>query len=278
MVLPNTIVREAWLWLAGSLVLAMLWSNLSWLFSPWAHAEKPTETTSSLAERIVFRLANWQFAPSLLQGLRLLYYVGLPSAALFWGRDAVVGRLLGLQRLALPTFADTVSRSGSLDANWSNWLHDLGWAAVLGLSSLGLLLLAAYTQRRALSDVRSRAQSDGAPGWKVAREALYHEIHWAFYRNAPIVALGSYWGTWAGLALVALEALVNPVWRRGLRETGYAWSRMSRGAMAVLSSLLYLRTQNLWLALLLHWGISWTLEATYRAPSTLLSEDAPFRD
>ncbi len=268
---PDTIVQEAWLWLGGSLLLAILWTNLAWLFSPWVDAEEP-KTVKSLAERIVFGLANWRFAPSLFQGLRLLYYVGLPSAALFWGHDAVVSRLLGLQRLALPPPAGT-SRSTSLGANWSDWAHDLGWAALLGLSSGGLLLLATFTHRQAISKTNNGGRGAEGRGWKTAREAIYREVHWAFYRNAPIVALGPYWGTWMGLALITLEATVNPAWREGLRHPGQAWSQLSRGALAVVSSMLFLHTQNLWLALVLHWGISWTLEMVYVAPS-LVPPDA----
>ena len=268
--LPHTIVREAWLWLGSSLLLAALWTNLVWLFSPWADEERASQSSSSLAERIVFQVANGRFAPSLFQGLRLLYYVGLPAAALFWGRDAVVGRLLGLQQLALPT-STGVGGGASLSANWSDWTHDLGWVAVVGLSSGALLILATHTHRRALLGARSSERGDETGAWKRAREAAYHELHWAFYRNAPIVAFGFYWGTWAGLALVALEAVVNPDWREDMREPGRAWPRLSRAGLAVVSSVLFLRTQNLWLALLVHWGVSWTLGTIYVAPPSLPS-------
>ncbi len=266
MPLSTAIAGEAWLWLGGSLLVAMLWTNLAWLFSPWVDAEASREVPKSLAESIVSRLGNWRFASTLFQGLRLLYYVGIPSAALFWGRDAVVRRVLGLQRLELPT-----PGRAPLEANWADWMHDLGWAAVLGLGSGGLLLLAALIHRQALSKVDIDRQGQRAPAWEIARETVYHEAHWAFYRNAPVVALGSYWGTWTGLVLVALEALINPTWREGLREPSQAWSQLSRGALLVVSSLIYLHTQNLWLALLLHWAISWTLEAVYVAPSPVPS-------
>jgi hypothetical protein len=267
MPLSTTVASEAWFWLGGSLLAAMLWTNLAWLFSPWVDAEASRETPASLAESIVSRVGNWRFAPTLFQGLRLLYYIGIPSAALFWGHDAVVSRVLGLKRLALPT-----PGSAPLDANWAAWAHDLGWAAVLGLGSGGLILLAALVHRQALSKVDNIRQGHKAPAWEIAREAFYHEAHWAFYRNAPVVALGSYWGTWTGLALVALEALVNPTWREGLREPSQAWSQLSRGALLVVSSLIYLQTQNLWLALLLHWAISWTLEVVYAAPAPAPSD------
>lgn len=267
--------HEPWLWLGGSFLTAVLWTNLAWLFSPWAEAERSSDAPASLAERIVHRTANWRFGPRLFQGLRLLYYIGLPSAALFWGRDAVVSRFLGLQPLVLPD-GGASSIGGSLSANWSAWVEDLGWAAVLGLGTGGLLALAGFARSRAVSNLDRDASSDGALPWRTARETLYQETHWAFYRNAPIAAFGLYWGTWAGLALVALEAVINPMWREDLREPDLAWQRLSQGAVAVLSSLLFLRTQNVWLALLLHWGIAWTFRS-YAASPPVLSTSAASR-
>lgn len=273
MLLLETATSEAWMWLGGSLLLAVLWTNLSWLFSPWVETDGSAESSKSLAERIVFRVGNWRFAPSLFRVLRFLYYVGIPSAALFWGRDAVVARLLGLKRLELPIQA-APGGNASLSTNWADWANDLGWVAVLGLGSTGLLVLATFAYRRALKSVKDLGRDTRTSGWIAAREAAYNEIHWAFYRNAPIVALGRYWGTWAGLGLVALEAMTNPAWRKDLQEPGQAWSRLSRAALAVVSCVLFLQTQNLWLALLLHWGISWLLEAVYAATSSAPA-DAP---
>ena len=261
----HTIVLEPWLWLGGSVLVAMLWTNLAWLFSPWAESERSTAEPVSLPERTVHHLANWRFAPGLFQALRLLYHVGLPAAAFFWGRDAVVSRFLGLQSLVLPTQAGT---GVSIDANWSAWAHDLGWAGALALGAGALLILSSITYRRAVPDSERTARSSEALGWRSAREALYHEVHWAFYRNAPIVAFGLYWGTWAGLAVAALEAVINPTWRRQVSDPDHTWHALSQGAMAVLSSMLFLHTQNLWLGLLLHWGISWVIR-TYAPPPTL---------
>lgn len=267
----TTLMPEAWLWLGGAFLLAVLWANLSWLFAPWAETEGTPGPGASLAEKIVYHLANWRFAPSLFQGLRLLYYVGLPSAALFWGQDAVVGRFLGLKRLILPKPAGT-GASSSVGANWSTWAHDLGWTVVLGFGALGLLLLIDIALQKALHDVESARKRRQMGTFETIREALYHEIHWAFYRNAPIVALGTYWGTWAGLALVAIEAASNPAWRRALWTPTQSWSPLSRGALSVVSCVLFLHAQNLWLALLVHWGISWTLGMVHTAKSPAPSD------
>jgi hypothetical protein len=263
--------REAWFWLGGSLLLAGLWTNLSWLFSPWVEAGRSPEDSESLAERIVVQLATWRFAPTLLQTLRLLYFLGLPFAALFWGYDAVISRFLGLQRLVLPTSGSLVE-SASINANWLDWAYDAGWAAALGLGSWGLLAAGGWVRRRALADSAGSHPVGRASVWETLREALYHEVHWAFYRNAPVVAFGLYWGTWAGLTLSALEALANPTWRRGLGTPRVAATLLLRAAMAVISGLLFLRTQNLWLGILLHWGITASLRPLYPAVSRVTPE------
>jgi hypothetical protein len=265
-------VGEAWIWLGGSLLLAALWTNLAWLFSPWVEAGRSPDESESLAERIVVQLTTWRFAPLLFQGLRLLYHVGLPFAALIWGYDAVVTRFLGLQRLALPS-ASQLTASAPINANWLNWAQDVGWAAALGLGSWGLLLLGGWVHRRALSDGDRRRVGCRASAWETLREALYHEIHWAFYRNAPVVALGLYWGTWAGLVLAALEAFVNPLWRRDLVTPHAARGLLLRASLAVVSCLLFLRTQNLWLATIVHYGIALSLRSWYPVSSGVQAKD-----
>jgi len=253
----ETTFVEAWLWLAGSVLMAAFWTNLVWLFSPWVEKERASDDFGSLAERIVVAVATWRFAPASLEGLRLLYYVGLPFAALFWGRDAVVSRLLGLQPFILPA---TGERSAMVSANWFDWLHDFGWALALGIGSFGVFLLARWTRHRALTRGEVDERSAQEPSWKTIREAAYHEIHWAFYRNAPIVTFGPYWGVWVGLLLVALEALANPTWRRGLSVPKRASKQLLRAMLAVASSVLFLRTQNLWLSIVSHSMVSWGLQ------------------
>lgn len=269
-VFPET-VGDAWLWLAGSLLLAVFWTNLAWLFAPWVEAERSPGEFGSLAERIVVAVATWRFASASLRVLRLLYYVGLPFAALFWGHDAIVSRFFGLQRLLLP-LPDGGQESALVSANWLDWLQDCGWTAVLGFGSWGLLLVAGWARRRALPDREGNDERGRTSGWETVREAAYHEIHWGFYRNAPIVAFGLYWGVWAGLVLVALEALANPVWRRDLSDPGRASRQLLRASLAVVSSVLFLRTQNLWLAMVLHWAVFWGLRGMYDTSSAAITE------
>jgi hypothetical protein len=185
----------------------------------------------------------------------LLYYIGLPTAALLWGQDAVVQRYLGLS-------------SGQSNV-WLEWAHETGWAAALAVGAWVLLASGWWTYRRALHAAGEKGPIAGikASGWMFLREAAYYEAHWAFYRNAPaIFALrwftgGEYWGAWIGLALVALETALNPAWREGLADPEKAPIQLLRGAMAVVSCAFFVLTKdgNLLLSLLLHFGVSWGL-------------------
>ncbi|MFQ6101906.1 MAG: hypothetical protein ACE5OS_11835 [Anaerolineae bacterium] len=251
-----TVARsEGWLWLTGSLLLAILWANLAWFFR---------QPRSGTIGEFVTRLVAWHFSPWLFQLLRLLYYIGVPYAALLWGHSAVVERYLGLSSGG-EVGADVAAR-------WLDWTCDAGWAVALGIGAWALLALGWWTHRRALATASEESTVAGAncSGWVLLREAAYHEVHWAFYRNAPIVMWekhtgDAYWGIWGGLALVTLEAVLNPAWRKGLADLQEAPAHLMRGALAVVSSVLFLLTGNLWLALALHWGVSWGLAALVRA-------------
>ena len=253
----NVAWSEGWLWLGGSFLLAILWANLAWFF------RKPR---FGPIDEFVTRLVSWPFSPLLLQFLRLLYYLGVPFAALLWGHDAVVERVLGLKQLNLP-ISDGNGVSTDIAANWLEWAHDVGWAAALGVGVWVLLTLGWWAYRRALNAIGEESAVAGASssGWELLREAAYQELHWAFYRNAPILVVGVYWGTWIGLGLAALEAVLNPAWRSGLSDPQRAPGQLMRGALGILSALLYLLTQNLWLALVTHWGVSWGLASLARA-------------
>jgi len=253
-------LEKSWLWLGGSLLLATLWTNLAWFF----RHPRPGPIGEFIAHLTTLRLA-----PLTLQGLRLLYYVGFPFAALLWGHDVVIGRLIGLQQLNLPVAGDNLA-GVDVAANWLDWAQDLGWAAALGIAACGLLALGWYAYRRALiasgstDGEGSKIAGANISGWVLLREAAYHEFHWAFYRSVPIFAAGMYWGTWIGLLLVVLEAMLNPAWRKRLADPYKAPAQLLRGALAVVSSALFLLTQNLWVAIVLHWGISWALNVVAR--------------
>jgi hypothetical protein len=201
-----------------------------------------------------------------LQFFRILYYLGVPFAALLWGQDAVVGRILGLRQFALPV-SDGGQANTEIANNWAGWIQDIGWAAALGIGTWALLALGWWAYRRAMITTGEGSIVAGvnSSGWVLLREAAYHQVHWAFYRNAPILTMNTYWGVWVGLALVGLEAVLNPAWRNGLSDPQRAPAQLMHGALAIVSSMLFLQTQNLWLAVATHWGVSWGLVIFVRA-------------
>ena len=200
---------ESWIWLGASLLTGAVCANVAWFF------RRPR---SGPVGQVVSSLQAWPHSGWLLQGLRLLFYVGGPFAALVVGHDAVTSRFLGLQPLATPTSGQT--GADVVGANWRNWTQDVGWAAALGIALWLFLAIAWWRHCRALREIGEtpRCTTTAVSGWMTFREAAYHEVHWAFYRNAPIIALGPYWGTWIGLVLVGLEASLNPAWRRALAD------------------------------------------------------------
>jgi hypothetical protein len=79
---------------------------------------------------------------------------------------------------------------------------------------------------------------------------------------------------------VALEAILNPAWRKGLADPQKAPALLVRGALAIVSCVLFVQTQdgNLLLSLLLHFCVSWglaTLTRIFPLLPTHKQEQAP---
>lgn len=232
----GTPVAERWLWLGGSVLVALLTTWTAWFLRRQAGGE---------------RLTASPFFPPLLQLLRFLYFVGWPLAALFWGRDAVVGRLFGLSPLPY-LFGSPLSPEERLRL-WMDGVQGLGWAVLLGTIAWATLAVIWRVAGRS-SDGKALSLPLSAP--TALREAVFQETHWMFYRNGPSVALGTYWGAWVGLGMIALEAFLNPWWWAALREPEKRPLTLIRASMAVLSAAFYLQMANLWLSILLHWGVT----------------------
>ena len=106
-------------------------------------------------------------------------------------------------------------------------------------------------------------------------DAALLQWHWAFYRALaiallPITAgvlanseilrpLGSqllaaplYWGSWLGLALIALEWAFNPFGRAELKRPGRREIALLRVALAIATTALFTLAPNFWLLLIAH--------------------------
>jgi hypothetical protein len=172
---------------------------------------------------------------------RFLYFLGIPYLALGgWPRRPYQG-LLSMQDMGLV----------GLNEQWpvTRWLEAVG--SGLGLGSLALLILL-------LAWVRGARQLHFAsrPWWELLVDGLYLEVHWAFYRGAMAVLLGDvYGGVFAGLALIYLEWTLSPFWRQGWQLPRVALGRWLRAALALVISIIFLYTRNLWICLGVHWLI-----------------------
>ena len=171
--------------------------------------------------------------------LRLLYFIGLPYAALLTGSLAPID--LGL------------TGAGGVVLGWdvAAWLHGLSTTLTVGLVVLLPIGLASWQIARA-GHGAALGTDDRSVG-VVLIEALYAEVHWAFYRAAPLILLENvYTAALIGLALVGIEWSVELI-RNGLSrapEDRQRWLR--RVLLLAVSATLFVLTRNLWLLIGLH--------------------------
>ena len=232
------LLQERWLWLAGSLGIAFIVSWAGWL------ARRPRDPQWSWWER----WHHWRGRLWLSQSARLLYAIGIPAAALFW-RGALTERGLGLQ----PWLWSDAASPGAFQSNWESLMRDLGWALSIMAGTGALLALGRRATRHSSGKALPLRRDFGI----ALREALYHQVHWAFYREPFVLVWGIGNGTWLGLLPVMLEAALNPARWAELRSPQRGRDLLVRAALAVASILLYIRTQNLWLALLVDVSLGW---------------------
>ncbi len=240
----ETALLERWLWLATSLGLAMLAGAVGWFLGrPRSRGGAPHFPGQTL-------LAN----PWLIQPLRLLYAVGIPALAFLW-RGVLTPSGLGLQQF----FWDNDQVLEMAAGNWDNWVRDIGWTFALAGGFGLMILIADHTTRSHIAYRR----------FDIAlREAVYHQVHWAFYREPFVLWLGTGLGAWGGLALVAIEAFFNPARWTDLQSPARGRGFLIRVGLAVLSTLLFIQTQNLWLAIIADTMLGWLLGQTQERPES----------
>ncbi|MGC9347803.1 MAG: hypothetical protein ACP5JG_06670 [Anaerolineae bacterium] len=240
-----------WDWLLASVTLGTLASLIQWalLFSL-----RPSDEETRPAQKHKGFVRTLLTSPWLIHPLRLLYAVGIPAAAFLWQRTLTT-RGLGLQPLpGLLTRRDTAAVWESL---WRDWARDLGWTVTLTASTAALVMIGDHNARRLSAPQPTPSRNLGV----ALREAVYHQVHWGFYREPFVITWGTAAGSWLGALAVLAEALLNPmVWQR-VRSQGQSYVRMLvvRGGLLVTGTLLYLQTQNLWLAIVMDAVLGWLL-------------------
>jgi len=210
--------QNLWLWIATSVLLSTLVSGLAWRRRPAAGG--------------IPRPIQWLLSV-LREAGRFLYFVGLPYVALLSG-------------LIPATQVGLVNRE---------WLRDLTLSLPLGLGAfLVLLLLRALTLWREKTAPGGTLTGESSPSlWLTLRESTYQEIHWAFYRSAPLLAVDDRTqGIALGLGIVALEAWLNPTWRERWHHPHLAATALRTAGVAVVMAVIFGITGNLWITLGLH--------------------------
>lgn len=240
----DTTFAERWLWLAGSLCIATLAIAIRWIL------ERPRPTPTDVEEnRRPFILAT----PWIVQSLRMLYAVGIPAMALFW-RGALTPSGLGLQ----PFFWTNNATLDVARGGWDNWVHDIGWTCAWACGLWLLVVIGDYAVKRCAMHGPTTQHNLSL----ALREAVYHQAHWAFYREPFVLLWGIELGAWAGLIPVAAEALVNPARWTDLQSPSRGRDLLIRAGLAVMSATLYIQTQNIWPMLIADAALVWILGQT----------------
>jgi hypothetical protein len=208
-----------------SLLISVLGSELAW--------REQTPAPGRVNEFIA-RLTRTTVGRGLFEIARFLYYLGLPYAAAFVGFADL--RALGLVSL--------------------DWVVGVRWAILLAVGGWLVLLAVWLPYIRATESAPSLVAE-----WpRRPVEVLYMQAHWAFYRAGAIMLLdNTYWGAFAGLALVALEAFADPRVRRDLGQIGQVEYPLWSGGLAAISAVSFVLTQNTWLTALIHYVLEFTV-------------------
>jgi len=205
------------------------------------------------AGRLAAGVRRWPGAPWLALAARLAYCLGVPYAALLLGvADA---RRMGLAGLP--------------------WWPELPVGAAAGLAGTALLAwswgrVATVTYRRGSRRRLFLAEWKAlrAPwGWVwLVLEVLCLQMSWAFVRGAAIRLVGLYAGVFLGLALLGATWLLRPGRLESLGDIEARASAFLTAGLAVITSLVFLYAENLWLCGLVHGlGLAATVLAAGRA-------------
>jgi len=234
---------ELALWTAGSFVLAVMGASLA-----WRAQQRPQGRTA----RFLTRLTGNPFGRALLFILRFAYYVGLPYITLL--RHALSPVTIGL-------VGTLTSELPGWMLGWSlaDWSGAAGWTIGLGGLAAIALALGWWNARRALGSEPPSGGLLPAPSLFVtAQESIYAQIHWAFYRGAPLLFIPDlYWATLAGAALVIVEWALDPFWRAGLANGSRREVLLIQTCWLALSTAIFALAHNVWPIMALHIVLAW---------------------
>ena len=229
-------------WLCASLLAAVVVTNTAWLVLRFrGNAAAPPSQIMGVLSALAWLLVS-------------IFFLLPPPAA--WRFGALSARLMGLAEI--------------------DWVGSLRAGAPLMFVIIGLLIFGWLVYRRSLAGDRRRARfARVGATLRAPIDAALLQWHWAFYRAlaialVPVLAgalasseilrpLGSqlmaaplYWGSWLGLALIAVEWALNPFGRAGLQRPGQRETALLRVVLAITTTALFTLAPNFWLLLITH--------------------------
>lgn len=210
--------------------------------------------------------------------------IGRWGRFLVWQKNSRIGRFLGelgrwLYYLGLPyaTLLLGYTTIGSLGIWGMDWI---GTAIPFAILGIGALFVTVWVWRPYAQSEHPHALDES--GWNWARhivELIYQQAHWAFYRSAPILWLGNfYWGSFIGLILTLVEAWSNPAVRTNARDITRADAPLWTISLAIITTIIFVYTQNTWYALAVHLIIDLGLRATIGFPRAHTPGDSSLFD
>ncbi len=192
------------------------------------------------------------------QGMRLLYYVGIPAVAV-WRAQAM--QLLGVP----PTWVSD---------GQSAFLHLVGLAGAAGVASIdtallmwlgGLFLFVAVWVWYVRVGADHCGQVDAMPLWKALREALFCQTLWAFYRGvASTQSENAIYISFTGLALVVLAWGSSPLRRRDVLRSTTAYRVARDGLLLLFTVFATLSISSLALLVTMHGMWLWASDRILR--------------
>ena len=230
-------MQSRWGWLLFSIALAET-ANLGLILLAWIHHRKEPNWSTVSAWTARLQQRSW------ISLIRLPYTIGLPAYA-YLTQGALTARGLGLQSIG----GGMIGPSAVV----VDWAVDLGWAALIAVSVWLVVIVGRFqtAPKRSVAKLRN-----GPPA---ILEALFHQVHWAFYREPFVLVLGLSLGSWVGAGVAALEAMTNPAWWTDIHSARRKEAIVNYGALLVASTLLYGLTRNLWVAILTGGVLRWSL-------------------
>ena len=202
--------------------------------------------------RLALRIGQSQLGRGTLQLVRLIYYVGIPAAALWRARR--------LQELALPTDDvqnwDMNALFRLFGAGTPGSVARLGAALAVAGGSLCLMMAVWVWYAHAVlcrPSLSPRSQVPPFAWWVAVREALFMQVFWLFCRSVVRLWTGDrVWVAFASVALTVAMWVLSPVRLERLRDPLRAHVEVQRWMLAMWTGAAYLVTDSLWPLVLWH--------------------------